>query len=268
MPRAAACRSTRARAPPVRSTAPCSRSMEAEMGARATESTRRRGQSSEPECIRGPDGYGVVGDASGVGVMGFADGIGVWGNAPATGSVGVLADGDYRAVLANGDVDVDGSLFKTAGSLRIDHPLYPADRYLNHAFVESSEQKNIDDGIAIADDSGRVTVVLPDRFEALNEEIRYQLTPLGEPAPNLHVAKDLSAGRFDIAGARPRQRVCWQATGVRKDPYAKAHPLIVEEEKPDRERGLYRHPELYGEPLEKSIARTRRPRAQDDGGRP
>jgi hypothetical protein len=35
-----------------------------------------------------------------------------------------------------------------------------------------------------------------------------------------------------------------QATGVRQDAYAKAHPLVVEEEKDARLKGLYICPEV------------------------
>jgi hypothetical protein len=47
--------------------------------------------------------------------------------------------------------------------------------------------------------------------------------------------------------------VSWQVTGVRQDAFAKVHPLQVEVEKPENERGYYLHPELYGAPPEKSI---------------
>jgi hypothetical protein len=40
---------------------------------------------------------------------------------------------------------------------------------------------------------------------------------------------------------------------VRQDPYAKANPLVVEQEKDARLRGFYIHPELYGAPPEKQI---------------
>ena len=46
-------------------------------------------------------------------------------------------------------------------------------------------------------------------------------------------------------------KVSWQVTAVRQDAYAKAHPLVVEEEKSSLYRGFYRHPELYGQPEEK-----------------
>ena len=45
----------------------------------------------------------------------------------------------------------------------------------------------------------------------------------------------------------------WQVTGVRRDPYAEAHPLRVEMEKTEKERGYYLHPELYGQPSQRGI---------------
>ena len=42
-------------------------------------------------------------------------------------------------------------------------------------------------------------------------------------------------------------------TGIRQDAYAKAHPLQVEVEKAERERGYYIYPEVFGAPPEKQI---------------
>jgi len=39
-------------------------------------------------------------------------------------------------------------------------------------------------------------------------------------------------------------------TGVRPNAFAKAHPLQVEVEKPEKECGYYIHPEPYGAPEE------------------
>jgi len=46
-------------------------------------------------------------------------------------------------------------------------------------------------------------------------------------------------------------KVSWQVTGIRNDPYAKAHPIQVEEDKPAKERGYYLYPDLYSQPEEK-----------------
>jgi hypothetical protein len=43
-------------------------------------------------------------------------------------------------------------------------------------------------------------------------------------------------------------KVCWQVTGIRRDPWAEAHRIRVEKKKTRIERGTYRHPEVYGKP--------------------
>jgi hypothetical protein len=48
--------------------------------------------------------------------------------------------------------------------------------------------------------------------------------------------------------------VSWQVTGIRKDPWANANRIEVEEDKPTKERGYYLHPDLYGQPEEKGIS--------------
>jgi len=50
-------------------------------------------------------------------------------------------------------------------------------------------------------------------------------------------------------------KVSWQVTGIRNDPWANAHRIKVEEDKPNRERGYYIHPDLYSQPAEKEINR-------------
>ena len=46
---------------------------------------------------------------------------------------------------------------------------------------------------------------------------------------------------------------------IRQDPYWEAHPKKVEEDKKQDERGLYLHPEVYGQPKEKGIEYAHRP---------
>jgi hypothetical protein len=90
-------------------------------------------------------------------------------------------------------------------------------------------------------------------MEAENTDFRYQLTAIGAPARDLFIASEISGGEFRIAGGAPGTKVSWQVTGVRKDPWAVAHPLVVEVPKSDRDRGFYLHPELYGAPPEKQM---------------
>jgi hypothetical protein len=136
-----------------------------------------------------------------------------------------------------GNLNVGGTLSKSSGSFRIDHPLDPQNKYLYHSFVESPDMKNIYDGVATLDDNGEATVQLPDWFEALNRDFRYQLTCVGGYAP-VYVASKVLRNEFRIAGGRAGLEVSWQVTGIRHDAYANAHRIPVEEEKPANERGI------------------------------
>ncbi len=158
-----------------------------------------------------------------------------------------------------GDLDVTGKITAGTKDFRIDHPLDPANKYLYHASVESSEMMNIYTGNVILDGNGAASVQLPEWFEALNGDFRYQLTAIGAAAPNLHIAQKVTNHQFNVAGGVPGMEVSWQVAGVRHDAFAQAHPLLVEVEKPADEQGRYLHPALYGQPDEKQIRRGRNP---------
>ncbi|MEZ4859870.1 MAG: hypothetical protein R3C14_01110 [Caldilineaceae bacterium] len=194
------------------------------------------------------DGTAVQGEAratsgASYGVLGFsksAKGVGVYGQNDAR------ASGGYAGYFL-GPVHVNGTLTKSSGAFKIDHPLDPANQYLSHSFVESPDMMNIYNGNLILDDLGEGWVQLPDYFEALNVEFRYQLTPIGAPGPNLYVAQEIVNNQFKIAGGQAGMKVSWQVTGIRNDPYARAHPIVVEEDKPVGEQGLYLNPAEYGQ---------------------
>jgi hypothetical protein len=172
-----------------------------------------------------------------------------------------------------GAVYISGPLEKPGGSFKIDHPLDPANKYLCHSFVESPDMKNVYDGVVALDDKGEAEIELPDWFGALNKDLRYQLTAIRAPGPNLYIAEEISdtttkhgsgendsgdnnnGNRFKIAGGNSGMKVSWHVTGIRKDPWANAHRIQVEEDKPDRERGYYLYPDLYGQPAENGISR-------------
>jgi len=180
-----------------------------------------------------PSGYGVFGAA-------YNTAMAVYGlNTNTAGYAGYFA----------GDVHVNGTLTKSAGAFRIDHPLDPANSYLNHSFVESPDMKDLYDGVVTLDDDGQAWVELPDWFEALNQDFRYQLTPIGQFAP-VFVSQEIQDNRFQIAGGGAGMRVSWLVTGIRHDTYAEAHRIPVEEDKPAGERGTYLYPELYGQPAD------------------
>jgi len=89
---------------------------------------------------------------------------------------------------------------------------------------------NIYNGVAVLDSRGKAVVTLPDYFEALNKDFRYQLTCIGGAAP-VYVAQEINDNRFLIAGGKPGLKVSWQVTGIRHDAYANAHRIPVEVEK-------------------------------------
>ncbi|SDL95355.1 hypothetical protein [Nonomuraea jiangxiensis] len=178
--------------------------------------------------------------------------VGIWTFSEG-GGIPLIIGGKPNAAWISGNVDVRGTLTKTDLRFKIDHPLDPAGRYLSHSGVESDEMKNVYDGEVVLDDRGAAEITLPDWFEALNERFRYQLTPIGAPAPNLYVASELSGNAFAVAGGEPGLKVCWQVTGVRHDAYALANPLVVETAKEAAEHGTYLHPEPHGAPAERAL---------------
>ncbi|MGD0921022.1 MAG: hypothetical protein ABSA70_04565, partial [Terriglobia bacterium] len=160
---------------------------------------------------------------------------------------------DVFTVDSSGNTWMSGNLSKAGGSFKIDHPVDPADKYLSHSFVESPDMMNIYNGVTRLDAKGEAWVALPEWFEALNSDFRYQLTAIGRPQPRLYIAQEISANRFKIAGGKSGAKVSWQVTGIRQDAYARAHRIQVEEEKPAAAKGFYLHPELFGQPATRGI---------------
>jgi len=191
------------------------------------------------------EGSGVLGESIvGAGV----DGVGLRG-------IGVRGEGELYAGMFLGNVCVTGSVSKGGGGFAIDHPLDPSDRYLRHSFVESPDMLNVYNGNVTTDANGDAHVGLPDYFEALNQDFRYQLTVIGQFAHAI-VAQEIANNRFTIKTDRPQVKVSWQITGVRRDPWAVANRIAVEEEKDATDRGRYLHPELWGKSKEARIHRS------------
>ena len=90
----------------------------------------------------------------------------------------------------------------------------------------------------------------PEMLRAIGDS---PLPIVGGPGPNLHVAQKIADNAFRVAGGSPGLEVSWTVTGVRNDPWVEAHGAPVETDKPESERGLYRRPELYGQPPSKGI---------------
>lgn len=219
------------------------------------------GGNSDPMGNSGTGGTGVVGTGgNGVGVPSF-DGPGGVFTGGNTSFNGDGVDGNAGSGYAGnftGDVNVTGAIFAGTKDFKIDHPLDPANKYLVHASVESSEMMDIYTGNVTTDAQGDAIVHLPSWFEAVNTDFRYQLTVIGQFAQAI-VAGKIQNHQFAIRTSAPNVEVSWQVTGVRQDAYAKAHPLVVEQEKDARLRGFYIHPELYGAPAERQIEWARHP---------
>ncbi len=198
--------------------------------------------------------YGRSDSSGGIGAYGYASSFsgvnyGVYGDTnSASGYAGYFAD---RVKIA-GNLEVVGTLSKSAGTFKIDHPLDPENRTLSHSFVESPDMMNVYNGNIILDENGAATVELPDYFQALNQDFRYQLTPIGGFAP-LYIAQEIADNRFQIAGGAAGLKVSWQVTGIRHDAYAEAHRIVVEEDKSPSERGTYLSPEAFGQPASRGV---------------
>jgi len=223
-------------------------------------------------------GTGVLGSAtatSGVnfGVQGLTaspGGVGVHGGNTSTGAAVDLAGttflvnayvgktGEFNVDNSGngyfaGNLNVTGKLTKGSGSFKIDDPLDPANKYLSHSFVESPDMMNVYNGNITTDRHGLATVTLPDYFEALNGDFRYQLTVIGQFAQAI-VKREIANNRFTINTNKPLVKVSWQVTGIRHDAYANQYRISVEEEKASGEQGYYLHPEVFGQPESKSIS--------------
>lgn len=215
--------------------------------------------------VFGSGPYGVKGESTaltlGRGVYGVADrgnGTGVYGYASGGGnSIGVYGEGfgtQSKAAVFQGKVDVVGTLTKSGGSFRIDHPLDPANKFLSHSFVESPDMMNVYNGNVTTDGAGYATITMPEWFQALNRDFRYQLTVIDTTDSNdftqAKIVRPIAGNQFTLRTSRPGTTVSWQVTGIRHDPWANANRIPVEQAKAKHEQGRYLTPREYGMPEE------------------
>jgi hypothetical protein len=216
------------------------------------------------DTFSGVGGTGVIGQAGeaingngGIGVLTFGgrgqgDGHKGGNGIEAFAGPGIISATNGLAGKFHGDVEVTGNLSKGGGSFKIDHPLDPENKYLYHSFVESPDMKNIYDGTITTDGNGEATVTLPDWFEALNQDFRYQLTVIGTFAQVI-VAQEIKGNRFVVKTNAPNVKVSWQVTGTRHDAFANQNRIPVEQNKPEAERGFFLYPSAFGQPEEKNV---------------
>jgi len=200
----------------------------------------------------------IHGENKGTGSLG----IGVWGSHDGSGWGVYGSSVSGFAGRFQGDVSVVGTLSKSGGSFKIDHPQDPENMFLSHSFVESPDMKNIYDGVVILNKQGQALVNLPSYFNALNQEFRYQLTTIGGYAP-VFIATEIesspNAQQFTIAGGTPNLKVSWQVTGIRHDAWANQNRIPTEELKSNSEKGKYLNPESFNQPKELGIGYIQSP---------
>jgi hypothetical protein len=196
---------------------------------------------------RGLDGSGYNDDQ-------YSMGVGAYGNAFSSGpltSYGLVANatggGTNYSGYFFGDVYIGGTLSGSGKSFKIDDPIDPANKYLYHTCIESDEMMNIYSGNVTTDASGNATVTLPDYFEALNKDFRYQLTVIGTFAQAI-ISDKVSGNKFSIKTSVPNVEVSWQVSGIRHDAYANAHHVVGEVAKEPYNKGKYLDPKDFGQP--------------------
>ncbi len=208
---------------------------------------------------------GTIGQASSdadnaVGIYGVSDLFAV-GPLTSIGVYGSAAGGVTNyAGLFDGDVSVNGFLTKLGGTFKIDHPLDPANKYLYHSFVESPDMMNVYNGNITTDANGEATVELPDYFNALNKDYRYQLTVMGTFAQAI-IAQKVVNNKFVIKTNQPNVEVSWQVTGIRNDAYAQAHRVVPEVEKESFNKGKYLAPVELGKSADLKIGHITLPQS-------
>ena len=205
--------------------------------------------------VHGVGAYGLYGEGTGgyypTGVYGTGY-YGMYAHSTYTYGIALEADRPGNAGYAGyfyGNVNVTGTCCAAGvGTYRIDDPTDPTNKTLSQSAVELPDMMNIYNGNVSLDDKGEAMVQMPSYFQALDQDFRYQLTPIGAPGPNLYVAEEISDNHFKIAGGKPGSKVSWQVTGIRHDPYATAHPLQVQQDKTAGDKGKYLYPTEYGQP--------------------
>lgn len=209
----------------------------------------------------GIQGKGVYGEAAGasyegVGVSGLASSnpnlaLGTYGGATASAwGYGVFGEAwgnsitNWAAYFV-GSANVTGDFFSGSPAVRIDHPLDPEGKYLQHSQMLSPDMVNVYTGNVVTDGNGDATITMPEYVAAVNGDLRYQLTVVGQFAQAI-ISSEFQNNQFSIKTDKPNVKVSWQLTGVRQDKYAQAHRVETEPAKLPHEVGKYLHPELYG----------------------
>ncbi|RLD44646.1 MAG: hypothetical protein DRI89_02890 [Bacteroidetes bacterium] len=197
------------------------------------------------------DTYAIYGEYTG----GTRDGRGVFGySVPSSNrGYGVVGEGGKQGVLSINAMATIGNMV-----IKMDHPLDPKNKILNHYAMESPEVLNMYRGNVHLDGNGEAIVSLPEYFAEININFSYNLTPIGQQAPNLFIKEEInSGGSFVISGGHPNQKISWVVYAERNDLYMQKerenNPNLVEVEKEAENKGKYLMPALYNQPPEMGI---------------
>lgn len=195
--------------------------------------------------------YAIYGKYTG----GSRDGRGVFGySVPnTTRGYGVVGQGGKLGVYSINSFGSTGNMVS-----QMDHPLDPKNKILNHYAMESPEVLNMYRGNIILDGDGEAIVTLPEYFSEININFSYNLTPIGQQAPNLFIKQEVDKnGSFVVAGGQPNQKISWVVYAERNDLYMQREKQnktdLVEIEKEPENIGKYLMPELYNETPEQGI---------------
>ncbi|MER3473950.1 MAG: hypothetical protein C4335_07930 [Armatimonadota bacterium] len=187
--------------------------------------------------------YGRSASTDGRGVFGWATAAsgptyGVLGQSASTSGYGVYSAGRFAA--------------SGTKSFQMDHPLRPETHYLSHFCTEAPDPMNAYSGNVTTDAQGYAVVQLPDYFESINRDFRYQLTVIGQFAQAI-VAQEIRNNQFTIRTDKPFVKVSWEVKAIRNDHWVQQYGYQTEQEKPRELQGKYLNPELYGQPKELGI---------------
>jgi hypothetical protein len=228
------------------------------IGRASARSGFNRGVSGSSASTSGRGVFGSASAGSGVtyGVYGWSDstaGTGVYGRAEATSGTNYGVLGQTNSTSSGYGVYAIGR-FAASGtkSFQIDHPLQPETHFLNHFCTEAPEPLNAYSGNVVTDAQGYATVILPNYFEAVNRDFRYQLTVMGQFAQAI-VAEKIRNNQFVIRTDKPNVEVSWRVEAIRNDRWVQQNGFQTEQEKPEEYQGRYLHPELFGQPKERGI---------------
>ncbi len=161
-----------------------------------------RGDSAEHVGVRGRSfaGDGVFGSCMDQPKGAKTKGNGIHGTAPGPSNAGQT--GPFAGFFEH-DVKITGKLY--VGNMLVAHPLVVQ---VPLTFAA---------GLVDLDDNGEAVVELPTGLANLHTNFRYQLTAVGGPAPNLHVAKQIRGNSFKIGGGSGKLKVSWEVGGEPKD---------------------------------------------------